>query len=62
MSNSFNGDAGIVTTTEFPHGLRCMECAELLVPGTAYATKPGPVPFDPSVSVIVCVACSLGLR
>lgn len=30
-------DAGIVTAQEYPHGVRCDECDDLLPNGTAYA-------------------------
>jgi hypothetical protein len=48
----------LVTQTEFPHGLRCMECDRSLKPGDLYITVPDGMAGDSFVEVIVCEGCA----
>jgi hypothetical protein len=63
-------DELIVTETDWPYGLRCMDCSAGLREGAAYSKRlVGITPGDDDrsdggypVVEIVCVPCGLGLR
>lgn len=57
-------EMALVTAAEYPHGLRCMDCDDLMPEGTASCEVFDDVcgPFE--ISVVICPACAIdrGLR
>lgn len=50
----------VVTELDFPHGLRCMDCDEVIEPGQVYSERlRGMIGGDFFVE-LVCPPCALG--
>jgi hypothetical protein len=56
MSDDFRLETLIVTPEGFPHGLRCMDCNEVIPNGDAYAHR---ATDNPEIAEIVCLSCGL---
>lgn len=56
MSDPMGGDVGLVTLEGFPHGLRCVECHDVIAEGHAYAR----VPALGGTYELWCAACTAG--
>lgn len=51
-------DYYIVTTEEFPHGIRCAECHEEILPGQFYALRADSISeYGSTWEELVCVVC-----
>lgn len=48
---------GVVTTAEFPYGLRCAECDVELPPGSPYTDTVDSFIDDVPVFMLVCIDC-----
>jgi hypothetical protein len=44
---------------EFPHGLRCMDCDESLLPGDIYSKRLVSFLGDEPVVELICVPCAM---
>ena len=62
-------DTNIVTAEDFPHGLRCMDCDEIIESGQTYSTRLTGIhsnqiviegkPEDVFLTELTCVPCGL---